>query len=663
MINIFSKRAYRRVFVAVTLITVASMVVSGGIFLLLRTRSRRSFITINHHEISQAEFKRRKQAQDRKLELLRMQFEQAGIPFDLKSLGIDLQQAAVQSLIADELLNEAADNLNIHLGYDYVASKITDPNFLLQEMGDIIPPYLLAQGNLDVHTLSRVLRSQGLSVADFERQVEQHLKLSQIKELIATSFYAPTFLLKSQYMQQFAAKKYTVLTIPFDQLLAQERAKPLSDAELKSYYDEASKQFAVPEMRSGVVWEFDPVRYGITPSEQNINQYYDEHKASYVQSPAQVQIRRILFKVDKPEDTALVVAKAETVYKQVSEHPEQFAEKAKEVSDDKATAKDGGMVGFITRGERDPAEEQTAFRLKADGEVSPLFQTKDGIEIVQRISRKPATYKSIETVRPEVEKAVRQSLFNRIFHADMERIQYELRTNPQALEQFAQAKGARHSEITNATLGRDVSAQIERLFKIHNAGEPSIMTSGKDQTGPATVIQLTKVNKSYVPPFEQIKDKVAQALHRKKAEASLRVILAQAKQQAGKKQLAEIAQEFHGTTRAIDWLKGEETDRVKKLAAEGLPINQMLPMERVGSVITNVDDHGNGLVVKLEGVEPFNAQDFAAKKPSFVASIDRELTGRLIQSFIASLERSATINVNTTQESDDTQPYYPIDEI
>lgn len=677
MINVFSKRAYRRVFIGVAIITVVSMMLSGVIFVVLRTKSRSSFMTINHHQVSVNDFKRRTQAQTRKLEMLRMQFEQAGIPFDPRMLGIDLKQAAVQSLIADELLNETANDLNINLGYQYVATKITDPNFLFQEMGDIIPPYLLAQGNLDFNALSRVLRAQGLSVADFESQVEEHLKLRQVKELIAASLYTPSFLIKSQYMQQFAGKKYSVLTIPFEQVMTQERAKAANDAELRAHYDEAKKQFAVPEMRSGSVWEFDPANYNIKVSDQNVTQHYDANKASYTQSPAQVQIRRIVFKVDKAEDANIIAAKAEAVHREVSENPTRFAEKAKEVSDDKVTAKEGGMVGFISRGGHDPMEEQAAFTLKADGEVSQIFQTKDGFEIVQRVARKAATYKPMESVRAEIEKAVRQTLFNRLFSADMERIQHELGTNPQALEQFAQSKGAKRSELANVKLDKDAAPEVERLFKLHNNGELSIMTSGKNVDGSDTeqvgsprvkggalakVIALTKVNKSYVPPFEQIKEKVTQALYRKKAQAQMRVLLAQAKQQAGKRSLGELAQEFHGSVKAIDWLKGDETDKVKKLSADGLPVNQMLPMEKVGSVITNVDEHGNGLIVKLEGVEPFNAKDFEAKKASFQSSIDRELSGRLIQSFIASLERSATISVHPEAEADQ-QPYYPIDEI
>ena len=50
------------------------------------------------------------------------------------------------------------------------------------------------------------------------------LSCHQVKELIAASLYVPEFLLKSQYMQQFAGKKYTVLTIPFEQVLTQEKA-------------------------------------------------------------------------------------------------------------------------------------------------------------------------------------------------------------------------------------------------------------------------------------------------------------------------------------------------------------------------------------------------------------------------------------------------------
>ena len=116
MINVFSKRAYRRLFTAIILFTVASMALTGGIFILFRTRSTQSFMSINHHEVSHADFRRRVQAQERRIELLRLQFEQAGIPFDSRMLGIDVKQVAAQSLITDALLNEEANAPEYSLG-------------------------------------------------------------------------------------------------------------------------------------------------------------------------------------------------------------------------------------------------------------------------------------------------------------------------------------------------------------------------------------------------------------------------------------------------------------------------------------------------------------------------------------------------------------------
>ena len=109
--------------------------------------------------------------------------------------------------------------------------------------------------------------------------------------------------------------------------------------------------------------------------------------------------------------------------------------------------------------------EAAAFKLKNDGEISPLFQTKDGIEILQRVSRKSAAYKPLSAVQAEVTAAVRQALFNRIFAADMERIQHEVKQSPEALAQFAQSKGAKRVDLTNAQLGKNAQAAHRALVQ------------------------------------------------------------------------------------------------------------------------------------------------------------------------------------------------------
>lgn len=66
-----------------------------------------------------------------------------------------------------------------------------------------------------------------------------------------------------------------------------------------------------------------------------------------------------------------------------------FAEVARNRSEDKATAPRGGYLGFFGINKYDALFENTAFRLKEDGDISEPIQTKIGWHIIKRLSHKP----------------------------------------------------------------------------------------------------------------------------------------------------------------------------------------------------------------------------------------------------------------------------------
>ena len=66
-----------------------------------------------------------------------------------------------------------------------------------------------------------------------------------------------------------------------------------------------------------------------------------------------------------------------------------FAQVARNRSEDKATAPRGGYLGFFGINKYDALFENTAFRLKEDGDISEPIQTKIGWHIIKRLSHKP----------------------------------------------------------------------------------------------------------------------------------------------------------------------------------------------------------------------------------------------------------------------------------
>jgi parvulin-like peptidyl-prolyl isomerase len=133
------------------------------------------------------------------------------------------------------------------------------------------------------------------------------------------------------------------------------------------------------------------------PSDEEIQNYYEQNKEAQFTTPAQRCVRHILFTKDQKE-------KAEDV-KQQLENGGDFAELAKENSEDPGSAENGGDLGCLGKGETVPEFEQAAFGAE-QGEIVGPVQTEFGYHILQVTDVKP------EQTRPlqEVESQIRSQL-------------------------------------------------------------------------------------------------------------------------------------------------------------------------------------------------------------------------------------------------------------
>lgn len=141
--------------------------------------------------------------------------------------------------------------------------------------------------------------------------------------------------------------------------------------------------------------EFDSKRDGFAAAARET---YLLNGAKYTR-PEQVRVSAILISSEgRGSDAALSRAKA-TRDKLVAWA--DFAAVAREVSDDKASAANGGQLEWRSADQLDPELAKVAFALKV-GEISaPIVQT-NGYALIRVDERRPAGKKSFDEVRPEI---------------------------------------------------------------------------------------------------------------------------------------------------------------------------------------------------------------------------------------------------------------------
>jgi len=150
-------------------------------------------------------------------------------------------------------------------------------------------------------------------------------------------------------------------------------------------------------------------------------------------SKGEVEVAHIMFK----NNTISAKKNIDSVYNLLLNEDENFADLAKKVSEDKASAIKGGELKKFGSGQMIESFTDVAFSLKDNGDISSPFKTKFGWHIIKLIKKYPIeSFDKLEgKLTLGVEKDNRsnligKSVLNKLFK------QYNVTVNMQALQQF-----------------------------------------------------------------------------------------------------------------------------------------------------------------------------------------------------------------------------------
>lgn len=184
-------------------------------------------------------------------------------------------------------------------------------------------------------------------------------------------------------------------------------------------FDEAyAQQGMTPEEMNEVVAQTVAMetlleRRGMTmPTDEDIRAVYEEHQDELIQ-PEMVEARHILIAVEgyEQEDWEEARERADEIHRQLTEEDADFAEMAREHSDDPA-AQYGGELGQFARGQTGAGGEfeETAFSLQPT-EISEPVRSDFGWHIIQVTDRHEEEAVAFEEVAPQIELQLRSEAF------------------------------------------------------------------------------------------------------------------------------------------------------------------------------------------------------------------------------------------------------------
>ena len=414
---------------------------------------------------------------------------------------LNLKQQALDSLIQRKIMIHEAKRLGL---------TVTDA-----ELIDKVQAYPVfhVDGGFDRTRYLQVLRLSRLTPADFEQNQREEILLMKLEQLIKDGVQLTESELRDAFLYEKEKINVAYLRIDPNQYVNQVE---VSDPDLLTYFQEHQERFRKPEQVRVAYFVIDPESFAaqLEITDERVAQYYEDHKEEFRQDE-QVRARHILIKLDQQasaEDEAKARGAAEAALRRIQEG-EAFAEVAKQLSQDPASAEQGGDLGFFKRGEMVKPFEDVAFALKV-GVVSDPIRTEFGFHVIQVEEVREGGYRPLEAVSEELRGRIRGEEGRRQAEAQAQAVHDALRKAGGEWETVAQAHGLVSRETPFMTRGQPVegvenpAAFGQAAFALQE-GEISQSTSiGSD----FVVMKLLERQPSYVPPMEETREAVREAL-------------------------------------------------------------------------------------------------------------------------------------------------------
>jgi len=396
---------------------------------------------------------------------VRQAYQQQLAQFERQSNGNidDAMRNEIKRHVLDEYVNsEAIVTRADELGY-----RVSDAD-VLKAMSQV--PAFQVDGKFDPAHARAVLLAQGRSSAEIEGLFRRDVKLRQLDTaLTVSSFVTPTELkqLRSLTRQQREVSWFTLTAAKFA------ADSTPDDAAVKAYYDAHKAEYMTPETVSLRYIEVSlaALEPKVTVDDAQLKAYYDEQKSKTPERFSQAEqrrVRHILLQVADGKDDAAIQAKAAALAKR-AQAGEDFSKLAQQFSQDTGSASQGGDLGWNERKAWVAPFADAAFSMK-EGEVRGPIKTQFGYHILKLDGIQPATVKSFEQSRTELEADYRRGEAERLFNNAQDQLADAALQNTTDIDVVARKAGLTVHEIpvfSRATGGGDLGntpAVIEAAF-------------------------------------------------------------------------------------------------------------------------------------------------------------------------------------------------------
>ena len=452
-----------------------------------------------------------------------------------------------------ESLQQQQDRLRGMLGRNYDASLLDSPAMRRQVLDGMISQRLLMQhaarnyltvsdetlvettmsipafqvdGKFSRERYDIALQNERMSPEAFDAALRRDLVIQQLSTALGDSGFA-----SKAAADEFATLRAQQREVSEYRIQADAKRVQIPGDSVRAYYDSNPARFQVPEAVDVeyLVLSADALIGSEQVDPAEISKFYEANLARYGE-PEQRRASHILVSVKNgagEEEKRKARDRAQGILAQLRKSPDKFAELAKKESGDSGSAAKGGDLGFFSRGMMVRPFEDAAFRLKL-GQISDLVESDFGFHIIKLTGIKPGKMKTLEQVRPEIERELKKQQAGRHFAESAETFSNMVYEQSDSLKPSAEkfklaiqrAQGV--TRVATSVPALNNPRLLAALFaddaiKNHRNTEAV-------ETSPGILVSARVLNHkaASLRPFEEVKDSIAKQLAQQEALASAR---------------------------------------------------------------------------------------------------------------------------------------------
>ncbi len=545
----------------------------------------------------------------------------------LKQLGID--QRIVQTMIEEAAALSEAKRLGITASDAEVRERILAlPAF--QENGQFI-------GDQRYRQLLR-MQTPPMRPDEFEEQVRRSIAVEKLQAALTGWMTVSDADVVQEFKRRNEKVKLAVVSFPADKF---REGVTVSDADVAKFFEEHKETYRIPERRKirFLTVDQEAMRSKISVTGAQIERSYNENIQQY-STPEQVRASHILLKTEGKDDAA-VKKQAEELLAKIKAGAD-FAELARQKSEDEASAKKGGDLDYFGKGQMVPEFDNVAFSLQP-GQLSDLVKTQYGYHIIKVVDRKAASTKPLSEVRAQIEDQLKWEQAQAQAQKLADQVSSELK-KPADFQRV----GAAHGLAVNESGFFRQDEPIAGIGLAPSVGQQAFSMKEGEVSEPIRTPQgfafITVLGKQdpYVPKLDEVKAKVKEDLVKQRA--------VEAARQKATSLEAALRADFDKAAKSAG-LEPKTTD----LIARGSPILEMgvspaidaaafaLPQGAVSAPI--ITDTG-AVVVKVVERKDTTPAELASAKESLRSEMLNERKNRFYATYMTKARQRMNIRIN-----------------